>query len=61
MYEQIKYTRKKNIQEEEIRRKRRTKNMNKKLFKSLKYNDYVIRNVYADHYCMSHTTLNSIN
>ena len=27
-----------------------------KLFKSLKYNDYVIWSVYADHYCMSNTT-----
>ena len=27
-----------------------------KLFKASKYNDYVIWNVYADHYCMSNTT-----
>ena len=28
----------------------------KKTFNSLKYNDYIISNVYADHYCMSNTT-----
>ena len=47
----------KKIRRKKYEKNTKNKNKEKKLFKSLKYNDYFIWNVYADHYYMSNTTV----